>query len=97
MLDKDKEHKEYIKNKYQQKTGCEMVRWSMFNTGKIKRILVTYTDLDNNLNEITVNKDAIGEKYISVYFLYSDNFEINYPQQIILKFVTDEALYIIET
>lgn len=88
---------EYFESKYKQKTGCEMVRWSTFNSAKVKRILVTYTDLENKKQEISVSKDAIGEKYISVFFVYDDNFEIHYPQQIVLKFVTDEALYIIET
>ena len=89
--------KEYRISRYLQETGSEMIRWSQFNSTRIKKILVTYTDLNNKKNEIEVNRDAIGEKFISVYFVYNENFEINYPQQIILKFVTDEALYIIET
>ena len=88
---------EYVKRKYQQEIGCEMIRWSLFNSTKVKKILVTYTDLESNKNEIEVNRDAFGEKFISVYFLFSENFEINYPQQITLKFITDEALYIVET
>lgn len=91
---KDNEHKI---NRYLQETGSEMVRWSLFNSTKIKNILVTFTDLDNKKNEISVSRDAIGDKFISVYFAYTEDFEINYPQQIILKFVTEEALYIIET
>ncbi len=100
MFNKEKKEEKddgQIRNKYQQETGCEMIRWSLFNSTKVKKILVTYTDLENKKNEIVVSKDALGDKYISVYFLYNDNFEIHYPQQIILKFVTDEALYIIET
>ena len=89
--------KEYRISRYLQETGSEMIRWSQFNSTRIKKILVTYTDLNNTKNEIEVNRDAIGEKFISVYFLYNENFEINYPQQITLKFVTEEALYIIET
>lgn len=88
---------EYVKRKYQQEIGCEMIRWSLFNSTKVKKILVTYTDLVSKKNEIEVNRDAFGEKFISVYFLFSENFEINYPQQITLKFITDEALYIVET
>lgn len=84
-------------NRYLQEIGSEMIRWSLFNSTKIKKILVTYTDLENKKNEIVVSRDAIGDKFISVYFAYTEEFEINYPQQIILKFVTDEALYIIET
>ena len=91
---KDNEHKI---NRYLQETGSEMIRWSLFNSTKIKNILVTYTDLENKKNEISVSRDAIGDKFISVYFAYTEDFEINYPQQIILKFVTEEALYIIET
>lgn len=91
------EEKKIKKNRYRQKIGSEMIRWSMFNSTKIKKILVTYTDLNNKKNEIKVSRDAIGDKYISVYFAYDDDFEINYPQIITLKFVAEDALYIIET
>jgi len=38
---------EYKRNKYLQETGSEMIRWSLFNSTKVKKILVTYTDLEN--------------------------------------------------
>ena len=64
---------------------------------KLKYVKVTYTDLDEEKHEIHTEVKFIGNTLISLYFNQSQSFYIDCPQDVILKFVTSDAMYIATT
>ena len=60
----------------------------------IKYVKVVYMGLDDKYHEIKTDVKFIGESLISLYFKYSYDFNINYPQDVKLKMVTADAMYI---
>lgn len=60
----------------------------------LKYIKVIYMGLDNKFHEIKTDVKFIGDSLISLYFNNNQDFNINYPQDIVLKMVTPDAMYI---
>ena len=59
---------------------------------KLRYVKVIYTGLDNKQHEIKTEVKFLGEALISLYFRYKQCFDIQYPQEVTIKFVT--GLYI---
>lgn len=73
------------------------IRYREAELYNLKYIKLTYTDLDNNINEIRTEYDFLGDQILSVFFKTEEDFNIKYPQEVALKFITDEAVYITKT
>jgi c-di-GMP-binding flagellar brake protein YcgR len=61
---------------------------------KLRYVKVIYTGLDCRLHEIKADVKFIGDVLISLYFKRSDDFDIKCPQDVTLKFVTQDAMYL---
>lgn len=60
-------------------------------------IKVTYDDLEGVSHEVKTDVKFVGDKYISVFFRYEDEFKITYPQTVKLRFICDGAVYAAES
>lgn len=63
----------------------------------LKYIKLVYTDLENNTKDVRTELDFLGDQILSVFFKTEEDFNIKYPQEVTLKFITDEAIYIAKT
>ena len=61
---------------------------------RVRDVRVTYTDLDDNSQEIFAEVNFISDTLISLYFHSKEDFNINYPQTITIKFITERGLFI---
>ena len=60
---------------------------------KLKYVSVIYTGLDGNLHETKTEVKFMGTELISLYFRDRKDFNINYPQNVKIKFVCEDGLY----
>lgn len=70
------------------------VGYNLTELSKLKYVKIIYTGLDNHLHEIRTEVKTLEEKSISLRFRYKENFDIQYPQNVIIKFVADSGMYI---
>lgn len=70
------------------------VYYNMAELPKPKYVKVVYTGLDGNSHEITTDVKFLGDVLISLYFRCERDFNINYPQDILIKFITSDAMYV---
>ncbi len=70
------------------------INYNAADLSKMKYVKVTYTGLDNKQHDIKTEAKFIGESSISVYFRSKLDFDIKYPQEVTVKFVTDGGLFI---
>ncbi len=61
---------------------------------RVRDVRVTYTDLEDNSQEINMEVNFIGDTLISLYFRSKEDFNINYPQKITVKFISERGLFI---
>ncbi len=69
-------------------------RFSNADLSKIKDVKVIYTDLDDKTHEVSTEVNFISDILISLYFRCNKEFDINYPQTITVKFITERGLFI---
>ena len=70
------------------------IDYSTKELSKLKYVKITYTDNENTPIEIQTDVKILGEKMITLFFREKEPFDIQYPQQIIIKFVTENGLFI---
>ena len=70
------------------------IGYSTAELSKLKYVKVKYTGLDDKQHEIKTEVKMLGEALISVYFRDIGDFDIKYPQQVTVKFVTDAGMFI---
>ena len=73
------------------------IGYNLADLSNMKYVKVMYTGLDNKPHEVTTDVQLLGEAMIYVYFRYKANFDIKYPQNVTIKFVTDGGMYIAES
>lgn len=61
---------------------------------KLKYVKVTYNDFNNQVHEICTEVKFMGNALISLYFKQTRDFYIDYPQDIIIKFITSDAMFV---
>jgi len=81
-------------NVEQLKDSKSEMLYSTSELSKLKYVKVIYIGLDGKLHEIRTEFKFIGDVLISLYFVYDDEFNINYPQDVVVKFVTSDAMYL---
>ena len=87
----------FFDNKPIENNIMTMQDYSAADIARPKYVKVTYMGLDNKLHEIKTDVKFIGDMLISVYFRYNKDFNINYPQKVSVKFITEDGLYVAET
>ena len=60
---------------------------------KLKYIKVLFTSKEGRKHEITTDIKSIDDNIISLYFRDNRGLKINYPQQIVIKFICEDALW----
>ena len=80
-------------NKYSEAKNSS-IYYDVSELSKLKYVKVIYRDNDDEMHEICTEVKFIGNKLISLYFKQSNSFYIKCPQDVILKFVTSDAMYI---
>ena len=63
----------------------------------IKTVEVIYKGLDNNSHEVHAEVKFTSSHNFTVFFAYEGEFTIDCPQEVIVKFVIDNALYYSKT
>ena len=79
------------KNKQKQSNG-EYYDPALLSSVKYVKIL--YSGTDGEIKELSTDVKFIGDKLISLYSSAKEDFNRVYPQEIILKFITDDAVYV---
>ena len=73
------------------------VSYNLADLSNLKYVKVAYTGLDNKSHEVVTDVQQLGEELISVYFRYKAKFDIKYPQQVTVKFITDGGMFVAES
>ena len=73
------------------------IGYNTADLSNMKYVKVTYTGLDDKQHEVTTDVQLLGEEVISVFFRHKLNFDIKYPQNVKIKFVTDGGMFIAES
>ncbi len=71
----------------------DSVNFSRADLSRLQCIKMAYTDLDEMSREIKTEVKYLGDKYITVFFKCEEDFNINYPQQVYLRFICDGTVY----
>lgn len=83
------------KKKKNKRLNPNEMYFSLAELHKLKYVKVIYTDFEDKRHEVSTEVKFIGELLISLYFqTEEDGFDIECPQDVTLKFVTSDALYI---
>lgn len=83
-----------IKKKEETKRNPAEMSYSTAELSNLKYVKVLYTGLDNKLYSVNTEVKFIGDVLISLYFNHDASFSIECPQEVMLKFVTMDAMYI---
>lgn len=69
------------------------INYNTADLSKLKYVKVAYTDSDGVLHEVRTEVKFLGSDNVSLYFRNNREFKANYPQQVAVKFVAEDALY----
>ena len=78
----------------EEQTQHSEIYYDIAELSKLKYVKVAYKDIDDEIHEVSTEVKFIGNSLISLYFNQTQNFYAECPQDVILKFVTTDAMYI---